>query len=115
MARKKKYLGRKLKPPYNKPQYESVPNPAKKETVYFEADDLAAFYHLLGQVNDIGQLSTLLNRVEQALAAAEGNAKLPAKVKHPNWEGSLVREYTKCNKKDCTTCSDGGQGHGPYY
>lgn len=115
MTRKKAYLGATIPPPYNKPQYKTIPNPDKHDTVCFDRHDLREFLHLLNQVNDVGQLRYLSDRVSDALDKACLNAGLSDTVQKVNWSGSIVREYTRCNKPECRKCSGSGRGHGPYF
>jgi hypothetical protein len=58
-------------------------------------------------------------RKERKKQRDAGQLELPIKFKGRSVPGnqnvSYQQQYRKCNKSSCKQCSNGGQGHGPYW
>ena len=110
----KKYIGSKLKAPFDGPQTRTIKNPDKPEVVDWDKQDLKETLKVLSQVTNAEQLRKLLYAVEDQLQDARAIERLPDLVDEVIWTGSLQQEHTKCSNENCQ-CRNGGKGHGPYW
>ena len=111
----KKYLGKKLKPPYDGEQFTTIENPYKESIKSITVRELDKMLSRIARCNNVQQLEDLEQALRVALASAIANAQRPETIQKLNWPGLLVWERTKCGKKGCRCALGGHHRHGPYF